>query len=206
MPGVSSHFDHTSGRQVMGQQVLTLGLSTSTGFVPVDSGLFISAVKVQELHTPSRDGRSIAAKRFACAQQQTKPQMARNMINRAQRAGFEADYLLADAWFGTKSMIGLAEEAYLTPILRMKKSRMKYRLTEFGKGAAMHRELDVKSCYQSCVRKQWQCITGQPYRAKALDVALNLNASPQEPEQWVKVRLLFRGAVDDDKTRAGKHD
>ena len=25
MPGISSHFDHTSGRHVMGQQVLTLG-------------------------------------------------------------------------------------------------------------------------------------------------------------------------------------
>ena len=25
MPGVSSHFDHTAGRKVMGQQVLTLG-------------------------------------------------------------------------------------------------------------------------------------------------------------------------------------
>jgi hypothetical protein len=27
MPGISSHFDHTSGRHMMGQQVLTLGLS-----------------------------------------------------------------------------------------------------------------------------------------------------------------------------------
>jgi hypothetical protein len=43
MPGVSSHFDHTSGRHVMGQQVLTLGLSSTEGFVPIDSELFISA-------------------------------------------------------------------------------------------------------------------------------------------------------------------
>jgi len=27
MPGVSSHFDHTSGRHMMGQQVLALGLT-----------------------------------------------------------------------------------------------------------------------------------------------------------------------------------
>ena len=35
MPGVSSHFDHTTGRHVMGQQVLTLGLSCARGFVPI---------------------------------------------------------------------------------------------------------------------------------------------------------------------------
>jgi hypothetical protein len=27
MPGISSHFDHTSGRHMMGQQVLTLSYS-----------------------------------------------------------------------------------------------------------------------------------------------------------------------------------
>src|SRR5574340_722579 len=37
MPGISSHFDHTSGRHLMGQQVLTLGLSGDEGFVPLDS-------------------------------------------------------------------------------------------------------------------------------------------------------------------------
>ena len=35
MPGISSHFDHTFGRHVMGQQVLTLGLSCEEGFVPL---------------------------------------------------------------------------------------------------------------------------------------------------------------------------
>ena len=41
MPGISSHFDHTSGRHMIGQQVLTLGLSCDEGFVPLDSELFI---------------------------------------------------------------------------------------------------------------------------------------------------------------------
>jgi len=40
MPGLSSHFDHSFGRHVMGQQVLTLGLSCEAGFVPLDSELF----------------------------------------------------------------------------------------------------------------------------------------------------------------------
>ena len=83
---------------------------------------------------PFHDGRSVVAKRYRVAQQQTKPQMAKAMIARAQCAGIEADYLLADAWFGTKTMIRIADEALLTPILRMKKNTMKYRLPQVVQG------------------------------------------------------------------------
>ena len=34
MPGISSHFDHTTGRKVMGQQVLTLGLHAMKALYP----------------------------------------------------------------------------------------------------------------------------------------------------------------------------
>ena len=124
MPGVSSHFDHTTGRHVMGQQVLTLGLSCADGFVPVDSELFTGKTNVRDLSTPFKDGRSIAAVRHRAAVGQTKPEMARAMIARAQRAGIEAQYLLADAWFGTKPMIAMADDALLTAIVRMKKNKM----------------------------------------------------------------------------------
>jgi SRSO17 transposase len=207
MPGVSSHFDHTLGRHVMGQQVLTLGLSCAEGFVPVDSELFISAVKAQGLHQAFRDRRSVVAKRYRVAEQQTKPQMAGDMLRRAQRAGFKADYLIADAWFGTKPMIHLADESLLTPILRMKKNTMKYRLTQFRQRQTVYREVDVKTLYQSCIRGQWEKVSGQPYQAKTLDVELNLSAGPDEAERWIKVRLLFvRGTVSQEKTQAGKHD
>ena len=207
MPGVSSHFDHTSGRHVMGQQVLTLGLSCAEGFVPIDSELFTSEVKAQVLHHAFRDGRSCVAKRYRAAQEQTKPQMAKTMIHRALSSGIEADYLLADAWFGTKPMIRLADEAYLTPILRMKKNKMKYRLTTYRKGNVQWQDLDVKSLYQQNIRGHWKKVPGQPYQANMLDVELNLSASQPEPEQWIKVRLLFvRGTVDSEKTQAGKHD
>ena len=131
MPGISSHFDHTSGRHMMGQQVLTLGLSCDEGFVPLDSELFISQTKAIELHEPFEDGRSIAAKRYRTAQQCTKPEMVSGMVKRALTAGIMADYLLADAWFGTKGMIRLTQETALVPVLRMKKNNMKYRISEF---------------------------------------------------------------------------
>jgi SRSO17 transposase len=207
MPGVSSHFDHTSGRHVMGQQVLTLGLSSEEGFVPLDSELFISATKAKALHQPFKDGRSIVAKRYRVADQQTKLEMAKAMIHRAVRAGIQADYLLADAWFGNKTTIRMAEESLVTAVLRMKKDQTKYRLTEIEQGRAVHREVDVKALYRACIRGQWEKIPGQPYQAKAMDVELNLGESPKEPERWIKVRLLFvRGIVNGEKAQAGKHD
>ena len=207
MPGVSSHFDHTTGRHVMGQQVLTLGLSCAEGFVPLDSELFISATKAQSLPTPFVDGRSIAAKRYRLARDQTKPQMAKAMVSRAQRGGIEADYLLADAWFGTKPMIKMAEDALLTPIVRMKKNKMKYRLSQGKEGNATNRDRDLNALYQSAVRCQWEKIPGQPYQSKILDVELNLNDPKDAAARWIKVRLLFvRGIVDGDKAEAGKHD
>lgn len=207
MPGVSSHFDHTTGRHVMGQQVLTLGLSCAEGFVPLDSELYISATRAQGLPMPFADGRSIAAKRLRVAQDQTKPQMAKAMIARAQRGGIEAQYLLADAWFGTKPMIKTAEDAVLTAIVRMKKNKMKYRLSQLKDGKLICRDMDAASLFQSAVRGQWENISGQPYQSKTLDVKLNLNEPQDKEERWIKVRLLFvRGIADADKAQPGKHD
>jgi SRSO17 transposase len=166
MPGISSHFDHTTGRHVMGQQVLTLGLSCPEGFVPLDSELFISKVKAQGLPTPFADGRSIAAKRYRVAQLQSKPEMAKAMIARAQATGINANYLLADAWFGTKQMIKVAEDANLVSIVRMKKSAMKYRLRQVKQGKLVCRDLDLNGLYQAAVRGEWETIPGQRFQAK----------------------------------------
>ncbi len=127
MEGVSSHFDHVTGRHVMGQQVLTLGLATEEAFLPLDSQIYISQVKARELINPYKDGRSVVGKRYSEATTQSKPEMAASMMKRAIRSGMEADYILADAWFGTKPMIRTALELNVYAILRMKKSKMKYR-------------------------------------------------------------------------------
>ncbi len=163
MPSISSHFDHTTGRHMMGQQVLTLGLSCDEGFVPLDSELFISQTKATELHQSFKDGRSAVAKRYKTAQQGTKPEMVKSMVNRALNAGIVADYLLADAWFGTKAMIRLTQETALVPVLRMKKNKMNYRMSEIVRGNAVTKELDVQALYKRCVRKAWQPIYGQKY-------------------------------------------
>lgn len=207
MPGVSSHFDHTTGRHVMGQQVLTLGLSCADGFVPVDSELFTGKTNVLNLSAPFKDGRSIAAVRHRTAVCQTKPEMARAMIARAQRSGIEAQYLLADAWFGTKPMIAMAEDALLTAIVRMKKNKMKYRHSLCMPDKVVCKEMDVCALYQSAVRGHWEKVAGQPYQSKTVVVDLNLNDPKDEAQRWIKVRLLFvRGVADSDKAQPGKHD
>ena len=94
----------------------------------------------------------------------------------------------------------------MVPVLRMKKNTMKYRLIEFVRGKTVIRELDVQALYKRCVRKAWQPIHGQKYQAKIVDVDLNL-AESKDPEEWVKVRLLFvRGNAGDNQAPAGKHD
>lgn len=207
MPGVCSHFDHTTGRHVMGQQVLTLGLSCTQGFVPIDSELFTGQTNVQDLQTPFKDGRSIAAQRHRAALKQTKPEMARAMIARAQCAGIDAQYLLADAWFGTKPMIAMADDALLTPIVRMKKNKMKYRHSLYLPDKVICQEMDLCALYQSAVRGQWEKVAGQPYQSKTVVVDLNLNDSKDDAPRWIKVRLLFvRGVADSGKAQPGKHD
>jgi hypothetical protein len=133
--------------------------------------------------------------------------MVASMIRRALRAGIEARYLLADAWFGSKAMLQLCQETALTAILRMKKSKLNYRVSEYRGGEVIRREMDVKALYQQSVRKQWTKIPGQAYQAKVIDVELNLAQTPKEEAQWISVRLLFvRGSDQETKPRVGKHD
>jgi len=200
MPGVSSHFDHLTGRCVMGQQILTLGLASETQFVPLDSEIFISQTKVISPTKDFIDGRSIVAKRYEQAKNQTKPQMVRAMISRALRADIDAQYFLADAWFATKAILQLTEEKSLTAIVRMKKNKTKYRIRN------TEQLMNAQELFKHQVKGHWRQLNGQPYQSKSITVDLNLSTSPKEPEQWISVKLLFVRGVAEDKPQAGKSD
>ena len=203
MPGVSSHFDHLTGRFVMGQQMLTLGLATEAQFIPLDNEIFISRKKAQPLANDFTDGRSITAKRYRDAQGQSKPEMVRSMISRAQRADIHAQYFLADAWFATKQILKMTEEKSLTAIVRMKKNKIKYRVTTTD---GQYLLCTAEELYKSHVKGQWHKINGRPYQSKSMTVELNLAQSVKECDQWVKVKLLFVRGVNEEKQTAGKHD
>lgn len=203
MPGVSSHFDHLTGRCVMGQQILTLGLATEKQFIPLDNEIFISNTRAQALPNDFADARSIVAKRYRDAQQQSKPEMLRGMIRRVLRSDIHAQYFLADAWFATKPVLKLTEDHSLTAIVRMKKNKMQYRATaETGHQVL----LSAKDLYQSQVKGQWHRISGRPYQSKSMVVELNLAQSPKDEAHWITVKLLFVRGVNEEKPQAGKHD
>lgn len=206
MPGVSSHFDHLTGRCVMGQQILTLGIATQKQFIPLDNEIFISKSKIQPLSKPFKDARSIVAKRYRDALDQTKPEMVRGMISRALRADITAKYFLADAWFATKSILKLTEEKLLTAIVRMKKGKMKYRMLPSAETTCAQKECNAADLYQSHIKGQWKKVSGRPYQSKSIVVELNLAQSAKETEQWIKVKLLFVRGVNEQKEQAGKND
>jgi hypothetical protein len=202
MPGVSSHFDHLTNRCVMGQQVLTLGMATPTQFVPLDSELFISSSKVQPLVNDFKDGRSIVAKRYRDGLQLSKPDILRSMIRSALRADINATYFLSDSWFATKPTFKLTEEGSLIAVVRMKKNKMRYRLTT-DEGYQM---LNAAELYKNHVKGQWKKGRGLPYQFKSITVELNLAQSSKEEDHWLKVKLLFSRGINEEKQQPGKHD
>lgn len=204
MEGVSSHFDHVTGRHVMGQQVLTLGLATQDAFLPLDSQIFIGQVKARELIKPYKDGRSVAGKRYTEATTQSKPEMAAQMMKRAIRNGLNADYVVADAWFGTKAMIRSALDLEIDAILRMKKSKMNYRAIVKGRKKQL---LDAKELYSTAVKREWKKVRGMPWRAVILDVELDVAEKDEKKPRWEPVRLLFvRGLNEPDEADVSNKD
>jgi hypothetical protein len=202
MPGVSSHFDPLTGRCVMGQQIVTLGVANDSQFVPVDNEIFISKTKAQTDNTTFKDGRSIAAKRSMKSKLQTKPERVCDRVARAIREGINADYFLADAWFATKHILKMTVTHSLIAIVRMKRNKTKYRLCISGD---VHM-LCAKQLYKQPVKGKWQSLSKLPYQSKSIVVELNLAATDKEPDQWVKVKLLFVRSMDETKQQAGKSD
>ena len=202
MEDVSSHYDHTTNRHVMGQQVLTLGLASEEAFVPLDSQMYVSSKKAQPLNREHRDRRSIGARRYREATTRSKPQMALGMMRRAKRSGVEADYLVADAWFGTKTMIRAAYELGVCAVLRMKKGAMKYRVSTGGGEPQM---LDAKALFALQVRKRWRKVRGLPWRAVSVEVELDVSQAKERSAQYKRVQLLFvRGVHEPGEPEVGK--
>ena len=198
MEGVSSHFDHLTHRHTMGQQVLTMGMATESAFLPIDSQIYVSDKKAQPLRKPFKDGRSIASQRYLEATQKTKPEMAHAMLKRAKQHGFKADYVAADAWFGTKPMIRTILEVDMHALLRMKKNKMKYRIHGFE-------ELSADELYQKYVKGQWKKVQGGLFKSVSLEAEINLAETVSDAPRWQSVKLFFmKGINEPNKKEVGK--
>ena len=197
MDAVSYHFDHCDSKSKLGHQVVTLGYAAVNAFLPLDSQIKVSAKAEQSSDAQQKlDGRCAAMRRLWEARL-SKLDIVERMVRRSWRLGVRAKYLVADSWYGTKSMMDLSISLGITAVLRMKKSKLKYRIRN-AKGD--WQQLNAKELYKTVAKGNWRKIEGLPWRCVSILVEVDLNQKTgkgQEPK-WHPVKLLFVRGIDAD--------
>lgn len=187
--GTSSYYDHTQNRTRHGHQLLQLGLAGEQGFLPLLCQLVMGEKspvdKPQD--KPFKDQRSAAARDLRRAQDLNKQQGFRELIHRAVNLGFTARYVLADAWFGCKENILCARQNQLIAIFQMKRGNLTYK--------HQGQTYTATQLYAKVQRRMRPASAKARYKTASLVVSINLQTQPQEPPQWVKVRLVFSAPV-----------
>jgi len=100
----------------------------------------------------------------------------------------------------TRAALGLETCA----ILRMKKSKMKYRAVIKGR---KNEFLNAQELYACVVKREWKKVRGLPWKAVSLDVELDLAEDDENKPRWKAVRFLFVwGLKEPGEADAGKKD
>ena len=187
--GTSCYFDHTENRMRKGHQVLQLGVAGPNGFLPVEAQLVMGAKAAitQPKDKPFQDQRSSAARDFRRAQDHSKHQLFREMLQRALRVGGSAALVLADAWFGCKENILCCLQNHLIGIFQMKRGNLAY---EYQGHAYTAQQLYTK------IQRRLRPLHRQArYKTASITVRLNLQLEDTQPAHWVEVRLVFSAPV-----------
>jgi len=187
--GTSCYFDHTQGRHRKGHQVLQLGLAGEKGFLPVEAQIVTGQKGAidKPKDKPFGDQRSSAARDMRRAREHGKPQLFREMLQRALAAGFWAAYVLADAWFGCKENIACCLKNRLTAIFQMKRGLLTYRYRG--------RDYTAYQLYGMIRRRMRPANRKARFKTASLVVSLNLETDARQPAQWAEVRLVFSAPV-----------
>jgi len=187
--GTSCYFDHTEGRARKGHQVLHLGLAAEKGFLPLEAQIVMGEkCRIDKpKDKPFQDQRSAAARDLDRAGQQTKHSLFRGMLRRAVRAGFQAAYVLGDAWFGCKETIACCLELNLTAIFQMKRGLLTYRYHG--------RAYTAYQLYGLVQRRMRPASRRARFQTASLVVSLDVNTDCGQPARWVEVRLVFSAPV-----------
>jgi hypothetical protein len=177
----SLHWDHIIGSSIKGHQFLQLGISNSFGFLPLIGHIFVGAKKRAKLSKDFLDKRNAVAKSYCDAHELTKRDLLAKLLDKIISFGFDAPYLLADAWFGCKKNVNLALKHNLIAIFMMKRGKNKYRFNE---------ELyTAKGLYRK-FRTQMTKVKGKSFHACAVIVEYNLSDDLKKPD-WTQVQLVF---------------
>jgi len=182
---VSSHFDHTFGKHVMGQQVLEMGLSTPKAYASLDSQIYVGETKVQYTKKNLVDYRSSVGKDYMEARFIDKNQMLRNMLKRAIRMGINFTHAIADSWFGNRDNIKAVVSLGLVAIFRMKRGNLQYIVNG--------RYYTATELY-ALIKRRMKLSKGTTYRTYALNVQLDLNGDKKN-QDLLPVRLLFSSST-----------
>jgi hypothetical protein len=103
---VSYHYDHNTGRSLLGYSQVFLGYFNKKSFFPIDFRFRISKKRLSV--TPSMadvDPRNTLSLHEYEAEHFSKLDLAVIMIQRAWKGGIRAKYVLTDAWFTVRSFI-----------------------------------------------------------------------------------------------------
>lgn len=182
---VSSHFDHTIGKHMMGQQVLELGLSTPKAYTSLDSQIYVGDKNVQVVEDGIDDYRSTVGKDYMDARFLDKNTMLRKMLKRAIGKGFSFTHTIADSWFGNRANIKAVILLGLVGIFRMKRGNLQY----FYNGK-YYTALELFAL----IKRRMKLSKGTNYRTYTLNVQLDLNGNKEKPD-FLSVKLLFSSSI-----------
>jgi len=172
MEMVSYHFDHKSGKSVLGNQYLQLGFHNGLNFFPVDMAMMTSSKRPNN-NMKSMDGRTNGWKRRKEALTK-KTDALIEMVDRAWKSGIDASFLLFDSWFAHDDVISKVTKCGYGVICRLKRGKVNY--TYQGE------KLTLKQLWQKHAKKQTKYVGKFQVKATCLNVTLPKTG---------KVRLLF---------------
>jgi hypothetical protein len=180
--GASLHYDHNTGANIFGHQVLQLGLVGSKGFIPLVQQLSQGKKQAVEVNERNLDKRNSAFKMYRDSQDLNKNQLLRVMIKKVISRGIRATFFLADSWFGNRENIKSVIELGLTGIFQMRRGNLKYRLNG---------NLYTAHMLHSLVKRKMKAMKGSRFRTYALNVELDLETDNSKESEWVGIRLVF---------------
>ena len=120
-------YDHVSEKYIRGFQLLTLGWSDGFSFAPLDFALMSSAKK-ENRYNEAREGLDKRLCGYVRRKEALlhKPDVVVQMIDRALKAGFAADYILMDSWFTHMPLVQKILDKGLHVIGRVKDIKQRY--------------------------------------------------------------------------------
>jgi hypothetical protein len=120
-------YDHVLQKYLRGFQLLTIGWSDGFSFVPLDFSLMSSA-KEENRYNGIQEGLDKRLSGYKRRKEALlpKPEVVLQMLDRALRVGFAADYLLMDSWFTHMPLIQKLLERGMHVIGRLKDNKQRY--------------------------------------------------------------------------------